>query len=195
MPAESRAYNGRRQSHAPLQVEQLPEKLALGIFLCKDVNEQRLRALVSRLLDEPRVAQIVIRPHPKNLWLGLDEWVASQKSRVNCSRNSLDLDVKSVDIVLGGNSSVLIDAVTAGRPSGFVSGLDYGSCDLHEFVRRGLIYPINDDLRLDLNAIIQFYRQPDWPKTFPYFANVDEDELSVLRRAISIMREMIAART
>ena len=121
--------------------------MAVGIFLCKDVNEERLRALVDRLAGDPRVSRILVRPHPKNLWLGLDAWIESRNDpRIRRSPTGpVFRDLEESDIVLGGNSSVLVDAVTAGRPSGYVPGLDYGSPDLHEFVARGLIFPIEDD--------------------------------------------------
>lgn len=184
--------HGRRQNHAPMQFARR-ENLTLGLFLCKDVNEERLRALVQHALADRHVARIVIRPHPKNLWRGLDQWIESQASIVSRTNNALDSDIENSDVVIGGNSSVLIDAVTAGRPSGYVSGLDYGSPDLHEFVRRGLIYPVDDELGLDFDAMLQFYRRPDWPNVFRYFSNIDEDEVTVLTRAITHTREIIAA--
>lgn len=189
--------HGRRQNYAPMRDEPLPENLTVGIFLCKDVNEQRLRALVHQLLGESRVARILVRPHPKNLWRELDEWIASQTSKVSRSRGDLRRDVEGSDIILGGNSSVLIDAVIAGRLSGYVSGLDHGPADLHELVLRGLIYPIGDDLRLglDLDAMINFYRPPDWPNVLSFFANVIDDESSVMARAVSVMKELIATRS
>src|SRR6185369_10143100 len=58
--------HGRKRDYAPLRA--LPSQVNVGIFLCKDVNERRLKALVVNLLANERVARIVIRPHPKNLW-------------------------------------------------------------------------------------------------------------------------------
>src|SRR5207253_1584124 len=119
----------------------LPARPGVGVFLCKDVNEGRLRALVGRLLGDPRVSRVLLRPHPKNLWVGLDAWVASLgDGRVSRSRGgSVFRDIEAADVVLGGNSSVLVDAVTAGRPAAYVPGLDYGSHDLHALVARGLV--------------------------------------------------------
>jgi hypothetical protein len=108
--------HGRRQNYAPMPGASPPEKSAVGIFLCKDVNEERLRALVECLLDDSRVRQISVRPHPKNLWRGLDQWIALRgDTRLRRSDGkSTFADIKACDIVLGGNSSVLIEAVTAG---------------------------------------------------------------------------------
>jgi hypothetical protein len=97
-------------------------------------------------------------------------------------------DLAAADVVLAGNSSVLVDAVTAGRPAGYVSGIDHGPTDLHEFVARGLIYPIEDSLDFDPDAMLRFYRQPDWPTVLRLFANMDEDEAAVAAQAREVMR-------
>ena len=184
--------HGRRQNHFPMPTGPLPKRLSVGIFLCKDVNEDRLRAVIDRLLDHPRVSRIMVRPHPKNLWMGLDAWIASRKDRrvSRTSGVSVFSDVAKSDIVLAGNSSVLVDAVTAGRPSGFVPGLDHGFPDLHAFAARGLIYQIDDHLDFDPDAMLDFYQRPDWLSVLRLFANVDEDEASVAEIFSADMREL-----
>ena len=102
-------------------------------------------------------------------------------------------DIGAADVVLGGNSSVLVDAVTAGRPAAYVPGLDYGSHDLHAFVARGLIYPMDDRLGFDPDAMLRFYHRPDWPAALRLFANVDEDEAAVAARAADAMRELASS--
>ena len=186
--------HGRQQHHAPMPAGRLPERLSVGVFLCKDVNEKRLREVIEGLLSDRRVSRIIIRPHPKNLWLGLDAWIASRNDARICRTfgSSVVRDVEASDIVLAGNSSVLVDAVTAGRPSGYVPGLDHGAPDLHAFVARGLIYPIDHDPCFNPDAMLRFYQRPDWSTVLRLFANVDEDEASVTRRAVAIMRELAA---
>lgn len=187
--------HGRKQHHAPMPQGALPAHLSVGIFLCKDVNEACLRALVARLLGDPRVSRILLRPHPKNLWVGLDAWLDAQgDSRLRrSSGGSVFADIEASDIVLAGNSSVLVEAVMAGRPGGYVRGLDHGSVDLHAFVARGLIYPYDDTTDFDPDAMLHFYRRPDWPSALRLFANVDEDETTVTARACEAMRELAAS--
>ena len=170
----------------------LPERLSVGVCLCKDVNEGRLRTLIERLLADARVARVLVRPHPKNLWVGLDAWIASRNEpRLRRSpAGPVSRDLESADIVLAGNSSVLVEAVTAGRPGGYVPGIDHGPPDLHEFVARGLIYPIEDGLNFDPDAMLRFYRRPDWPTVLRLFANVDEDEASVASRLREALLEV-----
>jgi hypothetical protein len=187
--------HGRRQHHAPMPAGALPARLAVGIFLCKDVNEAGLRALVARLLGDGRVSRILLRPHPKNLWVGLDAWIKAQSDSRLCksSGGSVFKDIEASDIVLAGNSSVLVEAVLAGRPGGYVRELDHGSTDLHAFVARGLIYPYTEEVGFDLDAMLRFYRRPDWPSVLRLFANLDEDETTVAARVCGAMRELDAS--
>lgn len=185
--------HGRLQDYIPMP-SQLPDRLIVGIFLCKDVNEKRLQALVKRLLSETSVSSIRIRPHPKNLWVGLEDWVASQhEPRLNVSLGaSVFHDVESVNIVLAGNSSVLIDAVIASRPGGYVADLDHGPYDLHCFVESGLIYPLKDEWNPD--SMLRFYQRPDWLNVLRLFANIDDREETVAMQMANTMRQLAASR-
>jgi hypothetical protein len=184
--------HGRRQDYTPMPPGPLPERLRVGVFLCKDVNQERLRALLERLLGHPRVAQILVRPHPKNLWVGLEGWIASRNDpRLSPSlAGPALLDLEASDVVFAGNSSVLVEAVTAGRPAGYVPGLDYGPPDLHAFVARGLIYPADDGFDFDPEAMLRFYQRPGWPTVLRRFANIDEDAAAVAARLGSALREL-----
>ena len=184
--------HGRRQHHAPMPAEPLPERLAVGVFLCKDVNEGRLRDLVGRLLEDPRVSRVLVRPHPKNLWRGLRDWVAtSREPRLALSPcGTVFQDIAASDVVLAGNSSVLAEALTAGRPAAYVTGLDHGPPDLHAFVARGLVYRYRDERGFDPDAMQRFYRRPDWPAALRLFANVCEDEAIVAARIRDALREV-----
>jgi hypothetical protein len=188
--------HGRRAHHAPMPGELPAGRLCVGIFLCKDVNEGRLRALAERLLGDARVSRVHVRPHPKNLWRGLDEWITSRgEPRLSRSSGaSVFDDLKATDIVLAGNSSVLVEAVTAGRPAAYVPGIDHGPHDLHAFVARGLVRQFDDARGLEPEALLRFYRRPEWPEALRLFANIDEDEASVAARIKEAMRELAAAR-
>jgi hypothetical protein len=177
---ESVLIHGRRQDYVPMSGT-LPEKVTVGVFLCKDVNEDRLRVLVTGLLGHSRVARVHIRPHPKNLWVDLDKWIVSLGNPRLCRSEgtSVRKDLEATDIVLGGNSTILVDAVTSGRLAGFVSGLDYGSSDLHQLVARGLVYPIESASDFDPESMLRFYRQPDWLSVLQQFANINADHTEI----------------
>jgi hypothetical protein len=176
--------HGRREHYAPMPHGPLPGRLSVGVFLCKDVNEGRLRSLVEGLLNDSRVSCVLVRPHPKNLWRGLEEWVGSRgEPRLSLSGSgSVFEDVAASDVVLAGNSSVLAEALTAGRPAAYVRGIDHGSYDLHAFVSRGLVYEYEDERGLDTEAMRRFYQRADWPDALQLFSNVREDAESVAAR-------------
>jgi hypothetical protein len=95
-------------------------------------------------------------------------------------------DAKNLDVVFGGNSSVLVEAVTAGLPSAYLDDLDHGCPDLHGFVAGGLIY--RGEVDPDLNEMLRFYQRPGWQETLRRFANIDADDSTVFAatvRAIS----------
>ena len=187
--------HSRRQHHAPMTPRPLPERLTVGVFLCKDLNERRLRDIVERLLSDTCVSRVLIRPHPKNLWRRLDEWVASRREpRLSLSTGATVFqDIAASDVVLAGNSSVLAEALTAGRPAAYVTGLDHGPPDLHAFVARGLVFRYADEHGLDPDSMLRFYLRPDWPTALRLFANVDEDEASVASRMREALREIAMA--
>jgi hypothetical protein len=188
--------HGRRTHYAPMPDELPAGRLRVGIFLCKDVDEGRLRALAEGLLGDPRVSRVHVRPHPKNLWRGLGEWITS-RAEPRLSRGSgasVFDDLKATDVVLAGNSSVLVEAVTAGRPAAYVPGIDHGPRDLHAFVERGLVCRFDDGRSLDPEALLRFYRRPEWPEALRLFANVDEDESAVAARLKEALLELAARR-
>lgn len=182
--------HGRRQHVTPMPEGPLPRALTVGVFLCKDVSEDRLRALLEYLLASPRVSRILVRAHPFNMWVGLRSWIAACGDvRLSLSEGGeVFQDIETADIVLAGNTSVHIEAVMAGRPSGFVPGLDHATRDLHRFVASGLIYELAEPLHFDPDAMLRFYRAPEWPTVLRRFANVDEDQATVTARTADIMR-------
>jgi hypothetical protein len=192
--------HGRRQHYRPMP-DKLPSRsIVVGIFLCKEVNAKRLKALVAGLLNCSDVSTILIRPHPKNLWVGLNGWIADQdRSRVRLAKGATVFqDVESVDVALAGNSSVLVDALTAGRPSAYVDGLDHGPSDLHRFAECGLVYVLSDtmnDGQWNFAPLLAFYQRRGWMNILRQFANIDEDEAAVLQRGLSIMRQLANGHT
>ena len=98
-------------------------------------------------------------------------------------------DLKGLDVVFGGNSSVLVDSVTAGVVSAYVEDLDHGSTDLHRFVAAGLIFP--SEVNPDFDEMWRFYQRPDWCQTLSKFANIDEDDAIVFAEALKFIAERL----
>lgn len=185
--------HGRRQDCRSMP-EKLPLKnLTAGIFLCKDVNENRLIEIIEKLLSDKRISRVVVRPHPKNLFVKLNEWLAAlDSSRVERSfSKSVFEDLEKCDVVFGGNSSVLIEAAIGGRPACFVSRLDYASDDLHNLVSQKLIYAFRDNTRIDFEDLFSFYRRPEWFEILRFFAAVENDEKTINGQIASNIRRLI----
>jgi hypothetical protein len=187
--------HGRSRHYAPMPSGNPPQSFAVGIFLCKDVNDVILRALVSQLLLRSEVSRIVVRPHPKNLWVGINQWATSLAG----PRFTLSLgqtvfsDIQMCDVVFAGNSSVLVDAVAAGKPAGYVADLDYGPYDVHQFLKCGLIYSVDEQrgvFKWNTDEMWRFYQRSPWVNVLRLFANIDEDENSVAAQAIAVMRQL-----
>jgi len=174
--------HGRKREHVPLLTRPLPTQINVGIFLCKDVNEVRLKTLVKNLLSNDRVVRVLIRPHPKNLWRNMDDWIQSYGDQrvARSSGSAVHDDIRGLHLVFGGNSSVLIEAVTAGVPSAYVDDLDHGPADIHGFVAAGLVYRSSHDPNLD--EMVRFYERADWSQTLRRFANIEEDEATVMTK-------------
>jgi hypothetical protein len=182
--------HGRKGEHASIRSGPLPPQINVGIFLCKDVNELRLETLVENLLANKRVAQILVRPHPKNLWRHIDAWIASHNDE-RLSRtygSTVADDLRNLHLAFGGNSSVLIEAVTAGIPSAYVEELDHGPADLHGFVAAGLLYRSTGDQNLD--EIVRFYERANWCQTLQRFANITEDKATVLAKTVRAITDL-----
>jgi hypothetical protein len=93
--------------------------------------------------------------------------------------------LRHCDVAIAGNSTVLLDAVVAGRPGCYVRGFDHGPFDVQDFVKDGLIYEWSLPSPLDLAAIDAFYRRPIWPEILRRYADIDrsEDDVATAVRA------------
>jgi hypothetical protein len=177
----------RRQDYAPLSLPCAGATLTVGVFLSKDAVESTVMQCLHALLTDRAVARIIVRPHPVNLWRHLERCLASLgDARVGLhSGTALADDLRHCDVAIAGNSTVLLDAVVAGRPGCYVRGFDHGPFDVQDFVKDGLIYEWSLPSPLDLAAIDAFYRRPIWPEILRRYADIDrsEDDVATAVRA------------
>ncbi len=189
----------RRRDHAPMPLL-IERGLTIGVFLSKDPIEARVMSCIRALLTDSRVRRILVRQHPVNLWRQLVPRIQSLRDNRITLRatgppgpkgpglQSLSDDLRECDIVLAGNSTVLLDAVVAGRPACYVRGLDHGPYDVQDFVESGLVCEVGPEHPIDYSAIARFYAQSDWPSVLRRFADIDHSETDVaagIRSAIN----------
>ena len=177
----------RRDQHAPMQLPAPGVPITVGLFLSKDPVDAQVMQCLRALTVDSRVTRIIVRPHPMNLWRDMHARIASLgDARIRVVANTcLAGDLARCDVVVAGNSTVLLDAVVAGVPACYVSGLDHGPYDVQDFVKDGLIAEWSARLRLDLRTIERFYLRREWPRILRHYADVDRssDEVAVAVRA------------
>jgi hypothetical protein len=186
----------RRRDHAPMRIPLPSAALAVGLFLSKDPAEAQIIRCVRLLLADNRVTRVVLRPHPVNLWPGLAACVASfgDARLLVRSSGSLTDDLRLCDLVLAGNSTVLLDAVIAGRPGCYVRGFDHGPYDVQRFVRDGLIYEWLPQGPIEPAPIEEFYNRTEWPVALRRYADVDRADEAVTSAVLAAVNTLAPAR-
>jgi hypothetical protein len=181
----------RQRDFRPMRESIRSDALTVGLFLSKDPVEGQVVHCLRALLSDPRVARIIIRPHPVNLWSGLTATVTSLDDPRLAVRSSgfLEEDLRHCDLVLGGNSTVLLDAVISGRPACYVRGFDHGPYDVQEFVRDTLIYEWTVGCPIDA-AIERFYRRPAWSAVLRRYADIDHSDEEVTAAVIAAVNRL-----
>lgn len=171
-----------QRNAAPMRMPPRPGALTIGVFLSKDPREARVLACVQALLGDSRVEQILVRPHPVNLWPGLHRSLSSlgdSRVTVRAATGSPVDDLRRCDLAIAGNSTVLLDGLIGGCPSCYVRGLDHGPYDVQGFVRDGLVYELTQAAPVDLEAVARFYARDGWPHILRHYADVDRDQSDV----------------
>ena len=155
--------------------------------------EERVVVCVQALLTNDRVAEVLVPAHPVNLWPRLAGRMASlgdRRVRV-LSERPLAADVRECDLLLAGNSTVLLDAVIAGCPACYVPGFDHGPHDVQGFVRDGLVCELQHSWSIDDGAIRRFYERDGWPAVLRRYADVDRDDAEVARAVGAAVNSMV----
>jgi hypothetical protein len=197
----------RRRDHVRMGRPIPTRGLTVGVFLSKDPAQERVMSCLHALLADERVATVLVRPHPVNLWRGRADALASLDARrVRTHSSSLLMnDIAECDLVLAGNSTVLLDSVVAGRPACYIRRFDHGPYDVQSFVRDGLVYELMHFYAIDYEAVAAFYARPGWPHVLSRYADVDREEqaaaadvraaMSALERSSSHMPRRLEAAT
>jgi hypothetical protein len=179
----------RRRESSPMRPLFRAHGLTAGVFLSKDPVPEEVMSCLDALLADTRIVTVLVRPHPVNLWRGLRQAISSlETTRVQLRLSErLMNDFVQCDLVIAGNSTVLLDAVVSGRPACYVRGFDHGSYDVQSFVRDRLVYELTDVRRIDYDAVAGFYARADWAAVLSRYADIDRDQEAVLtdiRRAV-----------
>ncbi len=180
---------------APMRNHFNPEGgLSVGIFLTALTDMARLEALVAQLLASPRVARVLIRPHPVKLIKEDLSGLCTPDGRVQETAGTLLIDnVRLCDLAICGNSTVTIEVLRGGLPVFYDAALDACGHDLNGHLRRNLVPPLPELLdEAALQAVEAFYDDPDWLGRMRYFdASYRGDEAEMFRRLAVGIRETL----
>jgi hypothetical protein len=182
----------RRGDREPMRSLSGTPAFTAGVFLSKDPVPDRVMSCLRAFLADRRIDTVLVRPHPVNLWRGLAHAIASlQTTRVELpSPGQLTNDLRRCDLIVAGNSTVLLDSVVAGRPACYVRGFDHGPYDVQSFVRDGVVYELTDLRAIDCDAITSFYARPEWRQALSRYADTDRPAEAVaadVRAAVSAL--------
>ena len=182
----------RRGEREPMRSLSCTPAFTAGVFLSKDPVPDRVMSCLRAFLADRRIVKVLVRPHPVNLWRGLAHAIASlQTTRVELpSPGQLTNDLRRCDLIVAGNSTVLLDSVVAGRPACYVRGFDHGPYDVQSFVRDGVVYELTDHRTIDCDAITSFYTRPEWRQALSRYADTDRQAEAVaadVRAAVSAL--------
>jgi hypothetical protein len=135
----------------------------VGIFLTSGTRTEVVSELVSAIRASQPGVRILIRNHPVALLKSdFSDLVARHEDLTVTIGNPLDDEIAACDMIICGNSSVAMNAVSGGRPVAYMNTLDVSGFDYNGFVESGLICNAagwSEDLYEQLK---DFYERPDW---------------------------------
>ncbi|MEO5580313.1 MAG: hypothetical protein ABIR58_06610 [Gemmatimonadaceae bacterium] len=166
--------------YRPLPLSTPKQPVKVGLLLSKQPRKESVSSWIRGLLANDGVQSVLVRPHPANLWGGLpaalNEFPAD---RVETSNGGTDEDIRRCDLVIAGNSSVHVDALTAGVPAVYAKDLDHSSGDPVSFLAEGLVFSADDPHTLRVSDATRFYGTADWIRGFRRHVNLDQSDAEV----------------
>jgi hypothetical protein len=153
----------------------------VGIFLTSLTNADVVAGLVAAIKASRPEVRILVRNHPVALLKSdYSDLVARHDNLTVTYGNPLDEEIAACDLIICGNSSVALNAVSAGRPVGYMDTLDGSDFDYNGFVESELICHVtgwSDEIYRQLRG---FYDRDDWQavmRTYDASYQTDGDRL------------------
>lgn len=164
------------------------ELKSVGIFLTAGTRTEVVTDLVSAIRASRPGVRILIRNHPVELLKSdFSDLVARHENLEVTIGNSLDDEIAACDLIICGNSSVAMNAVSGGRPVAYVNALDVSAFDYNGFVESGLICHVTDWSDDIYGQLKEFYERPAWRAIMRTYDASYEADVEVLRQAAAEM--------
>lgn len=182
-------YRGVRGGYLPMRLAGLEAaQPRIGIFLSSGANLPVLKALIAALGRlNPKV--ILVRGHPVE-FSNPDFSQVGQLPGVKISQGTkLEEDVAACDVIIGGNSTVILESLRLGTPTAYHAGLDLIPYDYNGFVAEGLVRDIAPVEAFEIRALAAFFGA-EWLASMRYFDAGYGQDAQVMAAAL---REQLAA--
>ena len=174
------AYIGQpATSHA---MEWRDEVNTVGIFLTAGTKVDVLKSLIATIRVDLPQARILIRQHPVLLLKTDFSSLELDDDNVELTiGNPLDEEIAACDMVICGNSGVVLNVLSGGRPVAYLASLDSVGFDANGFVASRLAYSMpwwSEDVYERLKA---FYQTPGWQGVMQSYDAAYGADMDVLR--------------
>lgn len=126
----------------------------LGVALNNYVDADRVRRIVSEMVERFRDCEVIVRLHPNSKWVP-QGWPGV--SRFSNREERLSDFLSACDVVICGNSAVQHEAIHFGIPVIHLGELDDHAFDSLGFVASGKVYGALRLKDVDLDAMRDFY--------------------------------------
>ena len=153
-----------------------PEGFHVALCLSKEPVAAEVTAWIDLLCSTRFVRGVIIRPHPLNLWRGLPETVRKYRGDgASLSQASLAEDLGRCFLTVAGNSSVHLEALSAGVPSIHAPSLDHTPPQALAFLGSDVVYRACRP-QLRIAEIMDYYCSSAWRSRFASYVNVERNE-------------------
>ena len=165
-------------------------KLKVGILLSTFPNSKEVISLGNKVKDLGHELTF-IRPHPNELTISFS---AIEDMKFNFPRtqvtNTIDLkkQIQSADLIIGGNSTALLDALLEEVPSLYFEELDNDPKDLFSYLKNNFLPMGGDFLHNRLaDEVNSFYSNLDWNKKAEHYGLFKEKDYSQIKSKVKIL--------
>ena len=164
--------------------------ITVGVLLSKEPSQANVTDLVRRLAARPEVEEIIVRPHPANLWTRVRVDLPAISPRISVSGAPAAYDYARCDVVVAGQSSVHLDALAAGVPSVYSDALDERPGAIRiAFLEDGTVYRSSAPLP-DLSGVARHYAAVDWPTRFGRHVNTGASAVETRDRVRMLLHRL-----
>ena len=176
------AMSGRYRCAAHLPRVRVPmhplssdHPISVAILVNAFYDLTAVQALCTRLAQYVHIGRIYIRPHPRS---DANQFSNPSGTWSVASGEPLSALAERIDVAVCGNSSVTMELLYLGIPVVYADDLEQVPRDVYGYHASGIV-PAMQEVDIDVSAINQFYRCPDWIRTIDERSEPSGDSLGV----------------